>query len=84
MNRNARIAVLLSAACLTFNVSPSWGGGPPNPTPSDVDGNNALHDNTTGFNNSALGNNALAANTTGSNNIAVGWQALGAAHLRKQ
>ena len=74
MNRNARIAVLLSAACLTFNVSPSWGGGPPNPTPSDFYGNTAGGTSalleTTGSKNTAFGFYALTNNTTGNDNPA--------------
>ena len=40
MNRNARIAFLLSAAFLIFSASPGW-AGPPNNTPSDGNGNTA-------------------------------------------
>ena len=80
MNRNARNAVLLSAVCLTFNVSPSWCGGPPNPTPSDGNGNTAGGTSallkTTGPNNTAFGDYALTNNTTGSDNTASGYRAL--------
>ena len=39
-------------------------------------GDDALLNNTTGFDNTAVGLNALLSNTTGANNTAIGWQAL--------
>ena len=56
------------------------GGGPPNPTTSDVLGNTAggaeaLY-NTTGKSNTAFGEQALFSNTAGTGNTAVGFDAL--------
>jgi len=39
-------------------------------------GDDALVNNTTGFDNVAVGGQALSSNTTGANNTAIGWQAL--------
>jgi hypothetical protein len=80
----ATLAVL-RLVCV-FWVSVSWGGGPPNPTPSDSLGNtasgtNALVNNingtsnTSGTANTAQGANALA-NNNGTGNTATGSNAL--------
>jgi hypothetical protein len=39
-------------------------------------GDDALLNNTNGFDNTAIGFNALSSTTTGANNTAIGWQAL--------
>src|SRR5271155_1772093 len=61
--------------------SPTWAGGPPNPTMSDGNGNTAggtdtLFNLTTGTANTGFGIEALNLNSAGSNNTAVGGSAL--------
>jgi hypothetical protein len=74
MNRLTRLAI--TALVLSLAATPSW-GGPPNPTPSDVNGNTAggfeaLLDLTSGTYNTAFGFEALIFNTDGDGNTAVG------------
>jgi hypothetical protein len=62
-------------------AAPLVNAGPPNPTPSDTQGNtaggtNAPIKNTTGSQNMASGVNALYANQTGNHNTAHGLNAL--------
>ncbi len=79
MNSRYSLYVVVTGIVLTLRVGPSW-GGPPNPTPSDGNGNtaggtNALV-NTTGILNTASGFAALLLNTTGNDNTASGLLAL--------
>jgi hypothetical protein len=76
MNRVHRLVVGIAGVILLLWVGLSW-GGPPNPTPSDPQGNTAggfealLH-NTTGYFNTAFGARALWNNTHGVRNTASG------------
>jgi hypothetical protein len=77
MNRVHRLVVGLVGVILLLWVGLSWGGGPPNPTPSDsqrntAGGEEALFHNMGGLFNTAFGYNALWKNETGNRNTATG------------
>src|SRR5262245_40061929 len=79
LHTRSRAIGILSLGML-LEGSPSW-GGPPNPTPSDLNantagGSNALESLTSGLFNTAFGSFALAQNTTGGSNTAIGGDAL--------
>jgi hypothetical protein len=75
MGRSSRFVFVVFALLLVS--TPSWGGGPPNPTTSDVNGNTAggfeaLFDVTSGLLNTGFGLEALSFTTEGEGNTAVG------------
>jgi hypothetical protein len=74
------LPITVISLSLLLWVGPSW-GGPPNPTPSDAQGNTAggayaLENVMTGSSNTAFGFQALQHDTTGQLNTAVGNGAL--------
>src|SRR5262249_29642190 len=76
MHRTACLVLSIVGLVCWLAVSQSW-GGPPNPTPSDANGNtaggtNALVHTTTGSANTAFGFQALTTLTMGVHNTAVG------------
>ena len=80
MRKMPRLVGGSTGLILLLWVGLSW-GGPPNPTPSDAQGNTAggtgaLGVNTTGANNTASGSYTLYSNTTGDYNTASGNDAL--------
>jgi len=80
------LLAMVTGLGLLLGVTPSWGQGPPNPTPSDfafntAGGENVLlndlpNNNGNGAYNTGFGAYALYENTTGGSNIATGANAL--------
>lgn len=66
---------VITGLVLTIGGRPSWGGPPPNPTPSDANGNTAGGDNVlsvnAGVNNTGFGDSVLSNNTEGAANTAI-------------
>src|SRR5262245_55457125 len=81
MSRVVNSTVVVASLVFTLGGAVSRGGPPPNPTPSDIDGNTAggslaLVHNSSGEDNTAFGKATLNQNTSGSKNTALGTFAL--------
>jgi hypothetical protein len=83
MKNRYSLSVVIAGFIVTLGVGTSWGAPqPPNPTPSDANGNTAgglgalASTGVNGYLNTAFGYEALTRNIIGSNNTATGYNAL--------